>query len=533
MLLRFIPRSKGDRTWGDGYSGLGGSSHGIRQAGGEVVYGVNHWDIAIRNFQLGHPDAEAYQCDMTVALPWWFPTTEYAWFSPVCQGNSRANTKRGKAEHIYQLLLFEQKVIDPSVQRSRVTAWEVLGMVTWHRYRAFIVENVPPFSDGKVFPEYEEWLGEIKKLGYETRELYLNGQFFDVPQNRDRYYLVAWDPKRMSRAPNLDFTVRGFCPKCGHDVDGVQHWKAGRSRGVYGVDRGQYFYRCPHHGKWDVVPIEPHTLPAASIIDLSLPVPIIGERAALGLSELKPKTLARIRKGLRKFGMRALAIDLAHLHGQSVMAKPLDEPLPTQTTAQTQGMVVPPLVINTGHAEGHNGRSGGLKAWPSSRPLPTQTARAELAWAFPPAGSFLTYLKGTGTARDIQEPAPTITAGGNHLALTVPPFIAPYNGQANAVEVSRPLPTVTTVERHGLVVPPSGSLAELSDHELEAWVLACGFRMLEPASEIAAAMDLADYPLLNVSKRNQTKLLGNAVLPKKAKRLAAEVMAAAEGAPVA
>lgn len=78
------------------------------------------------------------------------------------------------------------------------------------------------------------------------------------------------------------------------------------------------------------------------------------------------------------------------------------------------------------------------------------------------AEPFLVLLRGTskrqvdGSARSVDEPLPTITAGGGHAVLCEP-FIASYHGGADGKErthsVDAPLPTQDTSNRFALVEP--------------------------------------------------------------------------------
>lgn len=74
------------------------------------------------------------------------------------------------------------------------------------------------------------------------------------------------------------------------------------------------------------------------------------------------------------------------------------------------------------------------------------------------AEAFLVHLKGTGTARSLDVPVPTLMAGGQHLALVQPqPFVlAPLGiGRGNAPRsVERPLPTATASRGGGHLVQP-------------------------------------------------------------------------------
>lgn len=90
----------------------------------------------------------------------------------------------------------------------------------------------------------------------------------------------------------------------------------------------------------------------------------------------------------------------------------------------------------------------------------------------PAAQPFLVILRGTGKshinscAREIDAPIPTITAGGNHVAL-VEPFLAAYHNGPNPRihSVDEPLRTQDTSNRYALVEPFITHLTHQGGHE--------------------------------------------------------------------
>ncbi len=90
------------------------------------------------------------------------------------------------------------------------------------------------------------------------------------------------------------------------------------------------------------------------------------------------------------------------------------------------------------------------------RPLAPATMRRIAAglWKFGGASAepFLVVLRNNGHARSIDAPAPTVTAGGNHLGLCTPFLLQQQSGGAPRT-VSKPVPTVATKGAIGLVEP--------------------------------------------------------------------------------
>lgn len=422
----------------DQFCGAGGSSIGATAAGAELRLALNHWELAINTHNTNFP-AAAHDCtDISACDPRRYPATDILITSPECTNHSLAKGKRKPM----QADLFGNGP-DPSEERSRATMWDVPRFAEVHRYNCIVVENV---VDARQWVNWTAWLLAMRQLGYDYKAVFLNSMFaHPTPQSRDRMYVVFW--RKGNKAPDLDIRPSAYCEKCGKDVGAVQAWKAGRRFGRY---QDQYTYSCPHCAGQ----VRPYYYCAASAIDWTLPCPRIGDRER----PLKEKTLARIRAGLEKYGRQPLGIDTAFGDGDRAVL--LTEPMRTQTTRQTMGVAVPPLVVP--------------------------------------------YYS-TGAASSTDEPLPTVTTVDRH-ALAVPPFLLGYytrpSGQQAAISgIDEPVPTQSTQPRHYLVQP--GDVPRVED---------CGFRMLQP-HEIQAAMAFpSDYKVLG-TKREQVRQLGNAVTP--------------------
>jgi len=66
--------------------------------------------------------------------------------------------------------------------------------------------------------------------------------------------------------------------------------------------------------------------------------------------------------------------------------------------------------------------------------------------------AFMVKLRGTGKTADINQPTPTLTASGTHLAL-VEPFMAIMKKSSGSQTLNHPVPTLTTKEHVALVEP--------------------------------------------------------------------------------
>ncbi len=509
-----------DITVTDLFCGAGGSSTGAKNAlkgRGRVALACNHWLRAIETHQLNHPDTEHDIADLQATHPSRYPKTTILWISPECTNHSIAKGRQRK--NITQLDLWGDHKVDPEEERSRATMREVVEFAEYHRYEIVIVENV---VDIRLWAHYDAWLTAMHNLGYEHKALYLNAQFFDVPQSRDRIYIVFW--KKGNRAPDLDFRPPALCPEHGQ-INAVQVWKKPEAAwGRYGKNR-QYTYRCPKCG----ADVKPFYRPAADVIDWSIPSQRIGDRK----QPLKPKTVERIKAGLRKFA-RPVVVDVAY-GGQSGYVYPVDQPTGTQTARQTLGLATPPFLVN--YYTRDDAQSG------IDQPMGTLTTEKRHALVIPPyihsfhesgehvaldatlrtitaeGGSqhalitppFLAVFKNsakdgyTQPSISVDEPLTTLVASASQHAL-ITPFITTYNKHSVYVDVNGVMPTIPTLDRHALVECDTTAFdpADLID--------SCGFRMLSP-EELKLGMSFPAEYVITGNKREQVKQVGNAVCP--------------------
>ena len=155
----------------DLFAGAGGFSEGARAAGINVVWAANHWPAAVAVHQDNHPTT-AHACQDLHQQDWTqVPAHDLLLASPCCQGHSRA---RGKDR--------------PHHDAARSAAWAVVSAVECHRPQALVVENVPDFTTWTLFPA---WCSALEALGYQLRAEVLDSQFFGVPQQRKRLFIVG------------------------------------------------------------------------------------------------------------------------------------------------------------------------------------------------------------------------------------------------------------------------------------------------------------------------------------------------------
>lgn len=468
----------------DNFAGGGGASLGIEWAlGRSPDIAVNHDPEAIALHKANHPHTR-HLCgdvwDVNPAKLCGGQRVSLAWFSPDCKHFSRA--KGGK----------------PVEKKIRGLAWVVIRWAKAVKPRVIVLENVEEFADwGPLTPDdrpcpdrkgltFRRWLGKLKAQGYEVEMRLLRACDYGAPTIRKRLFIIA----RCDGRPIV-------WPEVTHSPE---HWRT-----------------------------------AAECIQWELPCPSIFERT----KPLAEKTLARIARGVMRYVVDAgepFLVPVTHAGDRRVHA--LGEPFRTITGAKRGEIAyVSPTLVQTGYGErpGQAPRAldlhrpmgtvvgcgvkqalvsaflakhyGGHEATGSALPEPVSTITAKDHHALVAANLVKLY----GTCADgqrIEQPLPTIRAGGTHLG-EVRAFLIKYYGQSIADDLKRPLGTVTARDRFGLVTV-RGEQYEIAD---------IGMRMLQPR-ELFRGQGFPDSYQIDalvdgkpLSKTAQVKLCGNSVPP--------------------
>lgn len=567
----------------DWFCGAGGSSQGMHAIPGvEVTRAANHWAKAIESHAANFPTVDHYRGDIREAPVEQWPVTDIFWASPECPQWSNARGKKRDFHETLQGDLFEEFGPSEEVERSRALMEEVPLYLRGVQNRgglvkAGVVENV---VDVRAWDQWDRWLGEIKKLGYETKTIALNSMHAHpetvhlAPQSRDRLYVAYWH-RSLGRSPDWSKWLRpkAWCSGCAEWVAAVQVFKdPSKDMGRY---RQQYLYRCPRVTCRNQV-VEPLALPAAVAIDWSLPGQRIGDRAR----PLADKTLARIKAGLAKYA-RPVVVPAGGTWRSA--ASPVTEALPTRTTRENDGIAMAPFITElrggsnvravteplatVATSGGHHGlavppflvplRSGRNRSMTVDQPLATVVADGGNHMLVSPA--LLTPVEGRDgkTAASVEEPLRTQTAR-NETGLAWLPFLAELRGGASdARSVMERMATVTASGNHFYLCAPQDAQAAV-DHLLvpyygtgaarpvsdpvgalstrDRYALASGavdiedvhFRMLEP-HEIGRAMSFADSYVVLGNKRERVRQYGNAVTPNCAEIIVSALVEAITG----
>ncbi|MER6235918.1 DNA cytosine methyltransferase [Streptomyces clavifer] len=545
----------------DLFSGFGGLTSGIKRAGFTTIMAANHNSYKVEVHEANHPEAEHWIADLVDpdAADYHsardLPAADLLVAGVSCVNHSQANTVKAYEQG---MTLFELE--DPDFEarvtrseRDRATANCVLHYAAQHRPRLILIECTTELTSwGPAVPgrakvgdgsTYRWWLSRFDLLNYRHKVLYLNSQFFGVPQSRDRLYIVFWD--KALPAPDLEHRPVSRCQPCDKDIEAVWTWKTGvppTGSVRYGK---QYNYRCPSCRR-EVVP--PMT-PSLAALDLSELGVRIGDKPVKTFKDgwvgpLARSTMARAERCRQRFAdFPAVLMPAKGTHGSE---RHPWQPLSTQTSQQETSVLSTGALMaaagNTFERPGSDCRTRGF-----DEPLWAQTATNTTGLVTPPIALAVDNFQ--GAPRGAGVPLPT-QVGSETLAV-VSSGVIPFRQNTLSTMHSQAMPTVTSDQIPGLLTaagwfkqngtdpshgtaphPLSDPLGTLTAHDTTALLMAqwraslaelpleeCFFRMMA-AHEVGRGcgfdVDFNDYRgnfTVWGTARAQVDGFGNAVSP--------------------
>ncbi|WP_171117867.1 MULTISPECIES: DNA cytosine methyltransferase [unclassified Streptomyces] len=511
----------------DLFSGFGGLTEGIRRAGFTTIMAANHNTYKVEVHEANHPEAEHWIANLVNPESSDYhsvrdlPPADLLVAGVSCVNHSQANTLKAYAQGL-TLFGMEDPDYEERVTRSerdRATANCVLHYAQTHRPRMILVECTTELQSwGPLLPgskkvgdgsTYRWWLKQFDLLDYNHTVLFLNSQFFGVPQSRNRGYWVF--VHKSLPMPDLEHRPLSRCHRCDKDVEAVWTWRTGippTGKVAYGE---QYEYRCPSCRTAVIPPMTP----SITALDLSDLGTRIGDRPVKTFKDghrgpFAASTTARIERCRQKFAdFPAILMPAKGVHGSERL---LLQPLATQTSQQEAALLStgqglwdePSLALAVDNYQGTPRGAG--------EPLPTQVASETLALV---TSGVIPYRKHTVPAVHA-EPMSTFTSEQIPGLLTAAGWFK-QNGSTGtetaAHPVTDPLGTLTSRDTTALLTANWGpALSQVPFEE-------CFYRMMG-AHEIGRGcgfdVDFRDYRgtfTVWGSARDQVDGFGNAVSP--------------------
>ena len=401
----------------DLFAGGGGASTGLAWAlGRDPDIAINHDAEALAMHRANHPKTKHLQNDITKVLP--LEATggrpvAILHASPDCTHFSKAKGGKPRSQHIRDL------------------AWVVVRWAEDTRPTLITLENVEEFEtwgprDRSGHPiksetgqTFRAWVRRLRRLGYRVSWRLLRACDYGAPTIRRRLFVVA----RRDGKPVV--------------------WPR------------------PTHGNPESPEVQSGKLlpwrTAAECIDWNIQSRSIFNRS----KPLAPNTQRRIAEGLRRYVLQSPAPFIVTYYGakkpDDFRGQKLEKPLPTQTTENRFSIVTPILSRQFGASIGQ----------PLTKPHPTitQCNHDMLAAA-------IIKMRGTNIGSPAEEPLRTVSAQGQHHALTTACMVKYYGNESGGVPITEPLHTITSKDRMGLVMAnleADGNHATQTRDWLRAW----------------------------------------------------------------
>lgn len=175
----------------DFFCGAGGMSQGMKMAGMKVVVGVDIDKNCKETYEANHPDAYFHQCDIRNARRT-FLQKEYG-----VERNDDNMVFVGCSPCQHWSILNTLKASSLETKGLLGDFWR---FVSYYNPGYVVVENVPGIKREASASGLDSFLKKLQARGYEYDEDVLNAKYYGVPQNRNRFLLVA---SRVDRSVSL------------------------------------------------------------------------------------------------------------------------------------------------------------------------------------------------------------------------------------------------------------------------------------------------------------------------------------------
>ena len=156
------------------FAGCGGLDLGFEQAGFNVLW-ANDFDSSVHaTYEKNHPKTVLSKDDINIINPKDIPDCDGFIGGPPCQSWSVAGKQKGLEDK--RGLLFQKYI---SLIKAKMPKF-------------FLIENVKGMLDEKFSNVFDSFLTQLEEIGYDVRFRLLDAADYEVPQNRERVFLVGF-----------------------------------------------------------------------------------------------------------------------------------------------------------------------------------------------------------------------------------------------------------------------------------------------------------------------------------------------------
>jgi DNA (cytosine-5)-methyltransferase 1 len=427
----------------DNFAGGGGASTGLEAAFGRPVdVAINHDEAAIAVHAANHPGTRHYcqsiysvdPLDATCGRP-----VALVWFSPDCKHHSKAKGGKPRDKYIRDLA----HVVPHWIERLKKATPGGSGAPA-----VIMLENVEEFrqwgpldADGKPIKErrgeeFDLWVRRIRRQGYKVEWRELRACDYCVPTSRKRLFLVArrdglpivWPAPTHGKPGTPDVVSGKLLPwrtaaecidwtrPCPSIFDRIRPLKDATCRRIaagvmrYVVNSARPFIVPVTNSSWNPgrswSADEPlRTITTAKGGEMAAVAPVFA-RTAHGERDSKGKKRGRGDHSVQ-------------------------EPFPTVTASRDSALIGASLLPVT--------HQGGDRAHAVDEPFRTITGahRGEIALQ----SAAMLKLRKNSHGEDIAAPLGAVTAGGLHHGVVAASLVRQF-GKSNAADIDQPMPTI-------------------------------------------------------------------------------------------
>ena len=166
-------------TVADLFCGIGGFSKGFEEAGFDVLFGIDLWDVALKTFKHAHENSEGILHDLTKLDGSFFSQyqnkIDVVIAGPPCQGFSMSGKRDSQDE---RNTMYETVARSVSIMKPKIVLLEnVVGLLSMKSSKGNLVKDL-------IIKRFEG-------LGYDVKYAVLNASDFGVPQARKRVIFIC------------------------------------------------------------------------------------------------------------------------------------------------------------------------------------------------------------------------------------------------------------------------------------------------------------------------------------------------------
>lgn len=112
----------------------------------------------------------------------------------------------------------QQKGLEEDSGTRSSVLWYTRNAILQLKPKYLLMENVKALTQQKFMPYFQKWIDELESYGYYCRWQVLNAKDYEIPQNRERVFMVSIRKDENDPNPYYEFPEKVKLNKCLADV---------------------------------------------------------------------------------------------------------------------------------------------------------------------------------------------------------------------------------------------------------------------------------------------------------------------------